>query len=150
MAKIKFGTALACEYVAEGSNRKQTLVNVYAGDILVPHFPINLAIAFYVEIGPDDNLPPEFEITIKNGRKTILSAEVRFQINRGYPTMLSFPQTVLRLDAATTIKLIASSKGFSDTVLVTKRVFLQADFNPATTSGEQPSGQSPPDAPASS
>ena len=44
--------AILCEHLVPGLNNKQTLINLYAGNILVKEFPAQIPIAIYIELKP--------------------------------------------------------------------------------------------------
>lgn len=74
----KIGNALLCEYVAKGDGGKNTLVNVFAGNILVSEFPARLMFGLYFEIIPGDKEIKKGDLQILRDGKMVATATMEF------------------------------------------------------------------------
>jgi hypothetical protein len=117
MKRVKILNAIACEYVASGAYGKHNLVNVYAGDILVEHFPARIPLAFYIELMPDRGLPKSIDIAVTENRKKRLELNVDVEFPEGHPGLLILPQMALAMNKDTEVRLVASGEGVRPTTL---------------------------------
>lgn len=125
MKSIRFGNSLLCEHVVRGEHNKQTLVNVYTGDIVVSAMPAKLYFGLYLEVIPDQDselLRMSLELVI--GRTTVVQVPMEFMnVKKLSPASVVLPIFELGTDVDTTIKVVLSQDGYKDTVAMTKRVF---------------------------
>jgi hypothetical protein len=123
--QVKISTAIACEYIAQGSTNKHTLVNVYGGDdILVPQFPALIPLAFFLEIIPDHDTPKMLEIQILANRKVLhkfagILTRDEAAARRG---LLIIPQMPWMLERETEIKLVLAGEGIKTTTAISKKI----------------------------
>lgn len=133
MAKrLKFGNVVVCEHVVSGSSNKHTLINTYAGNIVVETMPARLAFGFYFELR---NLEGDIslEICIKLGREIItkLGASV---IGSGTGNgVLAVPLIPMEIKSDTKLTVYFSAEGFMRTKALEKRIF-QGDVPKVTRS----------------
>lgn len=128
MKTIKSRTALACEYVGQGSFFKHTLVNMYtSGDIIVQSFPALIPIAFYIEIEVNFSGTHEIEAQVIYGKKVIAKLTAEFEFEEGKLGLITLPQLPVRLDGPSEIKVTAKSAEIKTTTLIKKR-FVQGEI----------------------
>ena len=124
MKQIKAAVALACEYVANGSNGKQVLVNVYTGETLVRAFPARVPMAFYIEVIPDADMPRELKFEVFQNKQRIAELIAEFEYEAGKIVLIPIPQLPLDLKEETTMRVVASCEGFRSTTLLSKRILV--------------------------
>jgi hypothetical protein len=113
MNKIRSGSAIICEYVAQGSHGKHTLVNVYSGDILVAELPARVPFAFFIELefeGGGGSAQLKIEV-LTGGSKAKISADASMEIEPGKPAIIVLQQAGFQIDKATNIRVRASIDG---------------------------------------
>jgi hypothetical protein len=123
MNKIKSGKAIVCEYVAQGSHGKHTLVNAYSGDILVQDLPAAIPLAFFIELefeGAGGN--SQLKVNVLLGGKSKAQAEAEIQVESGKPGILVLQQAAFQIDGATDIKVTMSMDGARAITLVRKTI----------------------------
>jgi hypothetical protein len=123
--KFKVGNALLADYVGQGNRNKHTLVNVYAGDVIVQKFPVDLAFGVYVELllASTDGAPSEFEVELMFGGKPVLKAKGRVKVEgSGKNTIFVIPMFQLTVENEGQLELKISAEGFNRTTLISKHV----------------------------
>lgn len=122
MRRLKILQAIACEYLARGENNKHTLVNTYAGDILVKAFPANFPLAFYIEMDVSKDTPAEVKIAVYVGKKLRAELAATLQPPAASPAVFALPALLLEFQKATEIRVIAKAEGYADTIVMRKSV----------------------------
>jgi len=94
--RVRFGNAILCEYIRPEVNNKYSLLGVMAGDILVPEFPANIAIAFYIELIFSSLGKHAATLSIKYDNNTIGELHAEMEISGlSSPTPLALPFVVV-------------------------------------------------------
>lgn len=122
MKRLKVRNALACEYVAQGHNRKHSLINTYGDKVLVQSFPALIPLSFYIEIEVVEGMKGNVEFEIYENKKSKAKIEAGFEPVVGSLLTINIPQLPYNLDNPTNIKVVARCDGFADTALITQRV----------------------------
>lgn len=123
-APFKLGNVIACEYIVEGANNKHTLINTYAGDILVQEFPAAIAVAFYIELLPTRDYNGDLEITLMVEKKAAMKGGAKLNFAVGTPSVMAIPMGLVTLPKAATFKLLIGLKGARPIKAVEKSVSL--------------------------
>ena len=126
---FKIVTTLTCEHIIEGSNKKHTLINTYAGNVLLNEFPAQLFLAFYIEFVCNKAQVVDAEIALFVGRKEAMRGAVQVAFDGVNPVILSIPAGVLKLEKPTTLKLVITPKGGKAMKIVEKRLMLLESQN---------------------
>lgn len=125
--RLKFLNAILCEHVAQGSNKKHTLVNAYSGDIVVDRFPADLTFGIYVEMAA--GAPLEMDIELRLSNKVIAKVHAIFPVsNSEKPSTLVIPHIQLPVPEETTFSVVATADGYAATTLIDKKLF-QGDLD---------------------
>jgi hypothetical protein len=119
--RIKTGAVLGCEYISETLG-KVTLLNVYAGGIIVRQYPARIPLAFYLELPPGQDLPTPLIIEIFNGKKRVAKVEAEPEAQATDISVITIPQLPFAIEGDTTISVVATGEGFSRTTLLKKGV----------------------------
>jgi len=129
IAKLKFGNVVLCEHVVLGENKKVTMINSYAGDILVAEFPANLLFGFYAEhIAESDYESRNMTIHFFVNRTEHAHLEIVMVGGKvGLPAIIAIPIFPMLIAGAATIEAFASAEGFARTQLLKKSVSLPDD-----------------------
>lgn len=122
MKQFKTANAVACEYVALGSNNKHTLVNVYGGDIIVREFPARVPLAFYIEILPDRGMPSRAKLQVLQNKKLRAEIDAEFEFEPGKLAAIILPQLPYVISKDTTVRVVAECEGYSRTTLLKKTI----------------------------
>ncbi len=122
IAPFKLTNAIVCEYIVEGANNKHTLINTFAGDILVKEFPASIAVAFYIEILPTQNFNGELEISLMIGKKTAMNGVSKIELVAGRPAVMAVPMGLIKLPKAEKFRLTLGVKDFRPMKVVEKSV----------------------------
>jgi len=128
MAKrLKFGNVVLCEHVIPSENNKFSLVNVYCGDIVVGEMPATLAFGFFIELIPQDLDPVTIVLNIFYGNKQVgmIKADVK-PGKRHEVGAISIPLFMISVESEQIIKVVASSEGYPDQIVLEKKIILQA------------------------
>ncbi|MEQ8326479.1 hypothetical protein [Parvibaculum sp.] len=129
MAKlIKFVNSVLCEYVAKGEGGKNTLVNVYGGDVLVSTLPAQLQLGIYIEIVVDSDTLERIELDLKMDDTVFatVGAAIRHDnppYSLGLPTAnLAISSFEIGVDKDLVLEVIGRAKGYKPTKLLSKRI----------------------------
>ena len=122
MKQIKTANALACEYIAMGSNNKQTLVNVYPGDIIVREFPAQFLLAFYIEILPDPDMPHLIKFQVLQNKRLKGELAADFEFEPGKLALIIIPQLPFSIAKNTTVRVVAECAGYQRTTLLKRTI----------------------------
>ncbi len=125
MKSIRFGNSVLCEHVVRGEHNKQTLINVYSGDIIVSAMPAKLHFGLYLEIIPDqDSELIKMSLELLLGKATLAHVPMEFtNAKKLSNASIVLPIFELSTDVDTTIKVVLRQDGYKDTVAMTKRIF---------------------------
>lgn len=123
MAKrLKFGNVVVCEHVVSGGSNKHTLINVYAGDIVVAALPARLALGFYFEL-KDIERDMNLEIDIKLGNATIAKLGANIVGHGTGDGVLAVPMIPMEIQSDTKLIVYFSAEGFARTKALQKSIF---------------------------
>lgn len=124
MKKVKRGNVVLCEYIALGSFAKHTLVNVYAGDILLKEYPGTLPLSFFIELLPDEEMPQQITFEVKQGSSTKAELKAEFDHQPSRSALIVIPQLPYTFHEDTDLTVTATGKGLKSTVLIRKKISL--------------------------
>lgn len=119
---FKVSNALACEHVIDGVNKKHTLINTYAGNILLAEFPAKIFLAFYVEFISNAAYETEAEISLHLGRKVAMRGALNIKFDGINPLVLAIPAGVLQVEKPTRMKLMITPSGGKAIKLIEKEL----------------------------
>lgn len=122
MPKVKYGNVVLCEYVAQGSNNKPILINVFSGDIVVATVPADLSFGLFVELSRDQAIDI-LSLDMNFDQKMVVRAEMLVGPNLTAGGALVVPQFPVRIERDGIFEVRASAKGFTSTVILSKRIF---------------------------
>lgn len=122
MKRLKIGNVLACEYAALGSHGKHTLINLYAGDIVVREFPATFPLAFYIEIFPQADTPQRLNIIISQGRQKRAEVAAEFAFEPSKVGVIVLPQLPLTFSKNGEFRVVITGEGLIPTTVLKKKV----------------------------
>ena len=130
MKSFKIGNAVMCEYIVEGVNNKHTLINTYAGDILVNEIPAQIAIAFYMEFIPSVSGTEHLKMRILVGSKEAVGGTAEVQFEAGRPAILVLPMGLLRVEKPTSLKVFIQSGEEKPIKVLERKIALNPSVSP--------------------
>jgi hypothetical protein len=121
--KIKFFNAILCEHVVAGANNKQTLVNVYSGDVIVRELPAHLTFGVYLELASDT--PERFQLEIRLDQNPIMKIDAEFNktSTMNYPKNLSVPLITVAVNHDLMFSVIGMADEYANTSFIKKRIY---------------------------
>ena len=132
--KLKFGNAILCEFVSKGERGKNTLVNVYSGDVLAHSMPTKLQFGFFAEFLPDTENPITVTLSICLGRKVLAKAELKItDPEPGKPSVFVIQSLGLSVEKDLEFSVYAESEGYVKTKVLSKRI-IEMKLTPTPTS----------------
>ena len=130
MKPFKIGNVVMCEYIVEGVSNKHTLINTYAGDILVKEIPAQIAIAFYMEFIPNVSRTEHLKMRILVGNKEAIGGTADVQFEAGRPAIMVIPMGMLRVEKPTSLKVFIQSGEEKPIKVLEKKISLDASISP--------------------
>lgn len=124
MAKpVTFVNTLLCEHVVPGLGNKNTLINVFSGDVLVTDFPARLLFGFYTDYIP--HVPSgKVRIEINIDRKLFAYVDAEFKDTTiGTPGAIAVPVLEIGLDSDVDLTFVAKVEGAKSQTILKKRVY---------------------------
>ena len=104
----KFGNVVLCEHVIPGGGNKHSLINVFAGDLLLPQFPAKLGLGFYAEYYPKDASDGKMTLELRINKKTFARIEVAFERYReGAPGIIAISFFELNVEQETQLEIFS-------------------------------------------
>jgi hypothetical protein len=125
---FKVNTAILCEHALKSENNKNTLINIYSGDILVSALPAILYFGLYLElqVPPHDDL--DISADIRVGGKTQFAVKATLMAGDTQPAAnLLVPLFSLHIADETEIKVLVSIPGQRAKTALTKRILRAPD-----------------------
>lgn len=121
--KITIGNALLCEYVAQGSNNKHVLVNVFAGNVVVTAVPADIAFGLFIEAKRprgDDAFTPEFEVLV--GGKILFDVKMDGIGSVGTTITFIIQQFQVRVESPCEFEVYVKAVGYQRTLALKKEI----------------------------
>jgi hypothetical protein len=122
--KSKFRNVVVCEDIRQEVHGKWSLMGVFSGDIVVPDFPAQIQIAFYVEYMPDLEEGDQFKIEFKLFQDDLqmggAHSETRQQPGQVIVSVL--PRGFAAFTKETNLRLTSSVNGGDNVELVNKKI----------------------------
>ena len=120
--------AILCEHLVPGLNNKQTLINLYAGNILVKEFPAQIPIAIYIELKPKifGTIPLDLKLYV--GRKEAMAGVAEAKFEEGKLAVVAIPTGLILFEKTTTLKITLSSGKEKPVTVIQKQVLLNPDL----------------------
>ena len=124
MAKDFTVTAILGEEVRPELGNKHSILGIYTGDVLLPEFPANIRLSFYIVFKFIRAGEHKIELRILLDNKVITSGVTELTSNEGDPAVLVSPSGILGVDSPSELKIDASVDGGRRTTLVKKQIRL--------------------------
>jgi hypothetical protein len=122
--KIKIGNAVLCEHVVEGLGKKHTLVNTFAGDVLVPQFPATLFFGLYIEYYSEKD-HGNLSIDILIDGKKFAEVTVSYTLaTPGRPGIISIPIFEVGAPSEGVLEIVMREEGRRRTPVLKKQILL--------------------------
>lgn len=119
---MKLANAIACEYIAQGSNGKHTLVNCFSGDIIVAELPAIIVMAFYIEVVPNTIGNTDVEIQVRLGKKTLAKIEAVFDFEPPKMGLVVLPPLPIKVPERSELRVILTPKGGRSITAIRKTI----------------------------
>jgi hypothetical protein len=142
----KFRNAILCDDIRDEVGGKNSLMGVFSGDIVVPHFPASINIAFFLQYFPDasENLHVTTALRLMDDDKEIAKFGMDANATLGQSITIIIPRGIATFDKETTLRMVASMNG-QEIEIVSKKVLL-AGTTASPTATKLPSEPAPPSA----
>lgn len=129
-------TALVCDDARREDNKKEILIGVYTGGILVEKFPSRLALCLWtlVQTSGEGELSLEFRVVDSEDTALIAGEGMVSVANSDEPSSLVFPKMPLKVEKATTLRFQLKPLGGNWETIAEKSVRLRpnaAETSPA-------------------
>lgn len=116
--------AVLCEDVREEKTRKVSLIGVFGGDVVVPQFPAQIRIAFYITLRSTIAGERQLNVSLRIGDEMTFNSDVPMVFEAKNPAAnLIIPGAILKVDKEGYITLLIGVDGQQAEVL-SKRVFV--------------------------
>jgi hypothetical protein len=118
----RFTNVILCEDIRHEVGNKRTLVGVFGGDVIVPHFPANLRLAVYMQYAVDPAVPEAtIDFTLWHDAETV--AKLAIQTKPISPTMtLEMSQALMTVEKETHFRITASIAGREAVEILNKEI----------------------------
>lgn len=130
MKPFKIGNVIMCEYIVEGVNNKHTLINTYAGDILVNEIPAQIPIAFYMEFIPTVSRTEHLKMRILVGGTEAVGGIAQVEFEAGRPAILVISMGLLRVEKPTSLRVFIQSGEERPIKVLERKISANASVNP--------------------
>ncbi len=94
-SKINIDFALICDEVRREDNGKLLIIGLYAYDIIVRNFPVDLALTVVVSVNVDAPIETDFELKISHDGKLMSDMKGRFRVEKS--SITGFPKLTLHI-----------------------------------------------------
>lgn len=108
---FKINNAIACEHLIQGQGNKHTLINIYAGDILVENFPARINLSLYFEIDPHVFGIIPLSIKVSYGRKIAMEGKADGVFEEGKVAIIAIPNGLMLFEKPDTLKVSIYADG---------------------------------------
>ena len=125
---FKIENAILCEHLVPGLNNKHTLINMYAGNIMVKEFPAQIPVAIYIELEPKKFGQIPLEVKLYLGRKEAMAGVAVAIFEKNKLSVVAIPTGFIGLDKDTTVKITVATNGERPVTVIQKKVFLNPDL----------------------
>lgn len=123
IGNLKIGNALLCEDVRKEDNGKQILIGVFPGDLLIPDFPAQVQLAFYIElIAPAGVTELEIRMSGPQKGRAILRAKIDHEMEG--PAAVATPKISVLMEKEGIFRIDARVPDGHWSNLITKKVSL--------------------------
>ncbi|MER8516591.1 hypothetical protein NKH47_27195 [Mesorhizobium sp. M1060] len=121
MAKkpINVTNAILCEYVAQGSFNKHTLVNVFSGDVVAREFPVEIPFGIFLILDEVNIRLLKLELLVNGESVFVGEADGPFR-GTGPLAIASFKVKVKEPNSV--MELVLSSADHKNTIAISKKV----------------------------
>ncbi len=100
MLPFKIAAVVACDDIRQEINNKAILIGVYSGTLVVPGFPADILIAWWIQLHADREGKYELEVRVlKDGNSTLLRAIIGMEVHTPGWSTLALPRAPLQLQA---------------------------------------------------
>lgn len=146
----KFRNAILCDDIRDEAGGKNSLMGVFAGDIVVAHLPATINLAFFLQYFPDASDGPSLSSELRllqDDREMGKFAMKADTPPAGQVVTIILPRGMLAFDKEGTLRMVVSMNGKEEEVL-SKKVMLPKPTDSFTASGSivsaPPASQSKP------
>lgn len=124
---MKVRYAALCETVLQDIQQRWSLIGIYTGEVIVPHFPAKVRCAIYIEFSEPVSGPLNLEIILGGRRLANIAAEISHkpEDDAGATAVLGIPGLELGLDRPAELKVSWIDGKSKKTVL--KKAIVQGD-----------------------
>lgn len=122
MNKLKKFNVTACEYVAEGSHGKHSLINVYTGDILIQDMPGAIKLSFYLELLFQNAGKSHLRVEAFFGKKMVFGMEANIELEANKPAVIATPQFAFQIEEANKLRIFATIDEGRKTTILEKNI----------------------------
>ena len=121
--------AVLCEDIRQEVRNKNTLVGIYAGDIMVSQLPANIDLAFYLDGKYREKKSTPMEVRISGPGRDAATAPIEFApIGDTLGFAMISPRMRVQLEQEGEFKVSMRELGGSWKTLIAKKVTLNADL----------------------
>ena len=98
MLPFKVVAAVLCDDIRQEQNSKHILIGVYNGGVVVPNFPAEFAVCWWMQILPNEIGKFEIDVQlVKDNRDVLLKAGIGFEIHAREWAAMVLPRIPLQL-----------------------------------------------------
>jgi hypothetical protein len=137
--------AVLCDDIRQEKNNKYILIGVFTGSILVNEMPTAIAPQLYLDFEPLNAGEFPFKVEYRAGEANPTIGGSLTVVAPGEPAILIVPPVLLEIKTETEFEIFLTLGSGPRQRVMRKQIILQA----SPTASEQPSSQSPSDAPVS-
>lgn len=122
----KMGNVIVCEDIRDEVGNKKSLMGVMAGDVLVPHFPATIKIAFFLEYHPDDSDEDRVSFTFRLLQDEVEIAKGNFDgpVRGKDPSMFVLPAGLIGFDKPAALSMRLLKEGQPEFEVLNKKIRL--------------------------
>lgn len=98
MLPFKITAVVACDDIRQEINNKAILIGVYSGSIVVPSFPADIGVAWWIQLNADKMGKYEVEVRVlKDGNSTLLRGILALDVHTPGWSTIALPRAPLQL-----------------------------------------------------
>lgn len=125
----KFTNVILCEDVREETGGKRSLMGVFTGHVVVPHFPATIQLASFLQfdLEPDFTGELSFEVSIFQGDQNVAKGKLIANV-AGHETSATFiiPKALVTFDQPSIYRLVVTADGAEQEVMSKKIILGEA------------------------
>jgi hypothetical protein len=120
----KFRNAILCEDIRDEVGGKNSLMGVFSGDIVVPSFPAQVNVAFFLQYFADDSDGAHISAKLRLMQDDLEMVNFIMEADRplGQTATFILPRGVAALDKAGTLRILISVNGAPEEEVLRKQI----------------------------